>query len=156
MIMRKLLLAIVGLMIFAHGQPYRYGIGVIIGSPTGFSGKSILSERSAAQANLGWSFWPEVGFHGTFDYQVLFPGVIKNEEGAALNSVVPYAAIGGRVRIMSDEHDNTRFNVGLRLGGGIEYIIDRFSIFLEILPVVNMLPRTDFDFEGGLGFRFNF
>jgi len=60
------------------------------------------------------------------------------------------------VRIMSDQDDNTEFKVGVRLGGGIEYIIDRFSIFLEIMPVVNMIPRTEFDFEGGLGFRFNF
>ncbi len=154
--MKKIILLFILLTLIVFGQSYKYGIGVIIGTPTGFTGKYMLGDRSAFQANLGWSFWPRTGFHGTFDYQVLFPGVIKNEEGRALNSVVPYVAIGGRARIMSGDNDDTVFKVGIRIGGGIEYIVDRFSIFLEILPVVNVIPSTEFDFEGGLGFRFNF
>jgi hypothetical protein len=46
--------------------------------------------------------------------------------------------------------------VGVRLGGGLEYAISRFALFLEIYPVVNVIPSTDFDLEGGIGFRFYF
>jgi hypothetical protein len=135
----------------------RYGIGVIIGSPTGFTGKYFLATRSAAQINAGWSFIGDVGFHITGDYQFLFPGVVRGESGETLDNVVPYLGLGGRFRVKENEASNdTDFHIGLRIGGGLEYLIDRFGVFLEIYPVVDFVPETDFDFEGGLGFRFYF
>ncbi|TET60901.1 MAG: hypothetical protein E3J47_06210 [Candidatus Stahlbacteria bacterium] len=148
-----LLLLIIPSFIFAQN----YGIGVIIGSPTGFTGKYLWSRNSAIVVNAGWSFVSDVKFHITGDYQFLFPGVIKGEEGVALRNVVPYLGIGGSFRAKTDEAtDETDFCIGLRLGGGIEYLISRFGVFLELYPVVNVIPSTDFDLEGGLGFRFYF
>ena len=63
--------------------------------------------------------------------------------------------IGGRMRVKADD-DATEFHVGVRIGGGIEFLVRRFGIFLELYPVVNLIPSTDFDFEGGLGCRFYF
>jgi hypothetical protein len=135
----------------------KYGIGVILGSPSGFSGKAFLARRSAVQINAGWSFIDNVGFHITGDYQFLFPGVIRGESGEALNNVVPYLGVGGSFRVKENEqNDETRFHLGMRIGGGIEYLIDRFGVFLELYPVANFVPETDFGFEGGLGFRFYF
>lgn len=150
-----LLLLIIPSFIFAQN----YGIGVIVGSPTGFTGKYFLARTSAIQINAGWSFVSDVKFHITGDYQFLFPGVIKGEEGVALRNVVPYFGIGGSFRAKTAEapdEDETDFCIGLRLGGGIEYLISRFGVFLELYPVVNVIPSTDFDIEGGLGFRFYF
>lgn len=149
----SILLVLIPCVLFGGG----YGIGVIIGSPTGFTGKYFLARRSAIQINAGWSFLGDVGFHITGDHQFLFPGVIRGEEGRSLENIVPYLGIGGRFRVKEGgAGDNTEFHVGLRLGGGIEYLIDRFGVFLEIYPVVDFIPKTDFDFEGGLGFRFYF
>lgn len=135
----------------------RYGIGVVIGSPTGFTGKYFLARKSAIQINAGWSFIGNVGFHITGDYQFLFPGIIRGEQGERLENIVPYLGIGGSFRVKENESANeTDLHVGLRLGGGIEFLIDRFGIFLELYPVVDFVPKTDFDFEGGLGFRFYF
>lgn len=135
----------------------KYGVGIIIGSPTGFTGKHIMAKGSAIAVNAGWSLLGEKGFHVTGDYQFLFPGVIKNEEGEPLESVVPYFGIGGSFRFKENEAtDETDFHVGMRIGGGIEYLVTRFGVFLELYPVVDFLPETDFDFEGGLGFRFYF
>lgn len=133
-----------------------YGIGVILGSPTGLSGKYIMGRSSAMQLHIGWSLIGNVGFHAAGDYQFLFPGVIKNEEGKGLETVVPYFGIGGRFCLKENEQDETDFHVGLRIGGGIEWFINRFGVFLELYPVVDFVPRTDLDFEGGLGFRFFF
>ena len=153
--MRKysLLLLIIPCLLFGR----RYGIGVVVGSPTGFTGKYFMSRKSALQVNAGWSFIGNAGFHITGDYQFLFPGVIRGERGESLENVVPYLGLGGRFRVKKNEpSDETDFHVGLRIGGGIEYLIDRFGVFLEIYPVVDFVPETDFDFEGGLGFRFYF
>lgn len=134
-----------------------YGIGVVVGSPTGLSGKYIMGRSSAMQLHVGWSFVGAVGFHAAGDYQFLFPGVIKNEEGRALETLVPYFGIGGRFRLKENEQQGeTEFHVGLRIGGGIEWFINRFGVFLELYPVVDFVPKTDFDFEGGLGLRFFF
>lgn len=153
--MKKYSLLIILLPCLLFGS--RYGIGVIIGSPTGFTGKYFMARRSAMQVNAGWSFIDNVGFHITGDYQFLFPGVIRGESGETLNNVVPYLGLGGSFRVKEDEqNDETKLHLGMRIGGGIEYLIDRFGIFLELYPVVNFVPETDFSFEGGLGFRFYF
>lgn len=132
-----------------------FGIGVVIGSPTGLSGKYLLGYRAAIAANAGWSFIDNEGLHLTCDYQYLFPTVIKTEEGKEIKNLTPYVAIGGRFLFKEKEPGNeTEFHLGLRIGGGIEYVIARFGIFLEILPVVDLIPKTDFDIEGGLGLRF--
>ena len=134
----------------------RLGVGVIVGSPTGLSLKYLLSQRSAFSAHAGWSFIGEKGVHITGDYQHLFPMIIKSAEGTSMSDVTPYIAAGGRFRFKEKEDDETEFHLGIRIGGGAEYSIDRFGIFLELLPVVDLLPETDFDLEGGLGFLFYF
>jgi hypothetical protein len=132
----------------------RLGLGVIAGSPTGLSFKYLLSQRSAFSAHAGWSFVGAKGVHLTGDYQYLFPMVIETAEGTSISDMTPYIAAGGRFRFKETEEDDTEFHLGLRIGGGVEYSIDRFGIFLELLPVVDLIPETDFDFEGGIGFLF--
>ncbi|UCF69998.1 MAG: hypothetical protein JSW49_07290 [candidate division WOR-3 bacterium] len=131
------------------------GVGIIVGSPTGLSLKYLMSGTSALAAHAGWSFHDEPGIHITGDYQRMFPMVIETEEGNEFNDLTPYVAVGGRFRFKDVEEDN-KFHLGVRVGGGIEYNVSRFGIFLEVLPVVDLIPDTDFDFEGGLGFLFYF
>lgn len=134
-----------------------YGIGIILGSPTGITGKMMLSKTSAIAVNAGWSFWPSNAFHVTGDYQFLFPGSISDEDGRPIHSLVPYVGLGGRVRFKSgSDDDDDDFQAGVRFGGGMEYLPDPFGIFIELYPVVNLLPSTKFAFEGGLGFRIYF
>jgi hypothetical protein len=146
------------LPILVFGQDYGLGVGIVLGSPTGFSGQYRIGQTSALEINAGWSLIGDKGFHASADYQYLFPGVIKNEEGVTLQTVAPYVGIGGRAlfKTTDDAGDDTEFHVGVRLGGGIEYWFSRFDIFLELYPVVDIVPKTDYDFEGGLGGRFHF
>ncbi len=146
---------IVTVPLLGFGQQYNYGIGIILGYPTGFSGELVWSENSAIVFNAGWSLREDFGLHMTGTYQFMFPGVIKSEEGDVLKQVVPYLGIGGRL-LLEDKDDDSDVHVGLRGGGGIEYFIERFGLFVELYPVVDIVPETDADFEGGLGFRFYF
>ena len=83
-----------------------YGAGVIIGSPTGFTGKYFWSQNSAIVVHAGWSFLDEMGLHITGDYQFLFSGVIRDEDGIPLKSVVPYLGVGGRFRFKKNEQED--------------------------------------------------
>jgi hypothetical protein len=132
------------------------GLGVVVGSPTGLSMKYLLGRQSALSMHAGWSFINEKGIHITGDYQYLFPMVIETAEGTSISDLTPYIAAGGRFRFKEDENEESKFHFGLRIGGGVEYLISRFGIFLEIVPVVDLVPSTDFDIEGGLGFLFYF
>lgn len=133
------------------------GLGAIIGSPTGVSVKYVLAKKSALSAHAGWSFIRDKGFHLTGDYQYLFPMVIETAEGASISDLTPYIAAGGRLRFGKDEEtDENEFHLGVRIGGGAEYSLPRFGIFLEVVPVVDLIPETAFDLEGGIGFLFYF
>ncbi len=133
------------------------GLGIILGSPTGLSLKYLLTKTSAFSAHAGWSFHEDPGVHLTGDYQHLFPMVIETAEGASISDFTPYIAVGGRFRFKKDEEaDDNEFHLGIRIGGGVEYNISRFGIFVELLPVVDLVPETSFDLEGGLGCLFYF
>ncbi|MEO0129623.1 MAG: hypothetical protein ABIL02_05240 [candidate division WOR-3 bacterium] len=158
-----ILLSFIGIFVLLNiANAQHLGIGIIIGSPTGFTAKFIMTQRSALAANIGWSLGDNPKLHLTCDYQFLFPTVLQwtddmNGEQREIKNLTPYIGIGGRFKFKEDEPDhNTELNIGLRLGGGAEYKISRFGIFLEIYPVVNILPSTDFDIEGGLGARIYF
>jgi hypothetical protein len=138
-------------------------LGIILGSPTGLTFKYVFARSSAVAANAGWAFVEQGGsVHLTCDYQFLFPQTMTwtdDFEGTShqVNGLCPYVGLGGRLLIAENNvNHNTEFHVGLRLGGGIEYAFSRFALFLEIYPVVNLIPSTEMDFEGGLGFRFYF
>jgi hypothetical protein len=152
--MKKLIILLI-LITPAFLLSQNFGLGVIAGSPTGLSLKYVLAERSAFAAHAGWSFIDNPGVHLTGDYQHLFPMVIETAEGASISNLTPYIAAGGRFRFKEVEDEN-EFHLGLRIGGGVEYLISKFGIFLELLPVVDLIPSTDFDLEGGIGFLFYF
>lgn len=154
--MKKLTIIVVLVVpILVFGQ--NLGLGAVAGSPTGLALKYLVAHKSALAARAGWSFTGDKGFHLTGDYQYLFPMEFQTAEGASVSDLTPYIAAGGTLRFKDDEETNdTDFHLGLRIGGGIEYLIARFGIFLEILPVVNLIPSTDFDMEGGLGVLFYF
>jgi hypothetical protein len=129
------------------------GLGVVVGSPTGLSLKYLLAKKSAFAVHAGWSFMDNPGVHLTGDYQYLFPMVIETAEGKSISDLTPYIAAGGRFRF-KDVGEENEFHLGLRIGGGVEYLVSKFGIFLELVPVVNLVPGTEFDLEGGLGFLF--
>lgn len=153
----KKLLILAALLIPGLSLGQNLGLGVVIGSPTGLSLKYMLSTRAAFSAHAGWSFIGDKGIHLTGDYQYLFPMVIETAERKSISDLTPYIAAGGRFRFKEDEEtEESEFHLGLRIGGGAEYFISRFGIFLEVVPVVNLIPETDFDLEGGIGFLFYF
>jgi hypothetical protein len=154
--MKKLILIIV-LIVPALSFSQNLGLGAVAGSPTGLAVKYLMSYKSALAARAGWSFIGAKGFHLTGDYQHLFPMVFETAEGTSVSNLTPYIAAGGTVRFEEEEEtSDTEFHLGIRIGGGVEYLIARFGIFLEFLPVVKLVPSTDFTVEGGLGVLFYF
>ncbi len=130
------------------GRPAGLGIGVFAGEPAGISIKAWTNRQYAADVEVGWSFPDEI-LYIVGDYLMHFPEVVKK------HGWFPYLGVG--VELRGDKNNGDwDFNPGLRVGGGIEYIQNKFGIFAELYPVVELVPRTPVSVSGGIGVRYYF
>ena len=132
----------------AVAQEKNLGLGVIAGEPTGISGKLWTEKHTALDAAAAWSFGKEGKLHLHGDY--LFFNFNLFNVG---NGQLPlYYGIGGKLKIGGDS------NVGLRIPLGLNYIFANapLDVFFEIVPVLDLLPGTEFDLNGGVGIRYFF
>ena len=63
-------------------------------------------------------------------------------------------------RVEKDRPFFTRSGGGVTFSGriplGLEFIYDPVSFYAELDPLITLIPGTDFDIGGGIGFRFYF
>jgi len=125
------------------------GIGFMVGEPTGLSLKSWTSSKNAFDVGLAWSLSSDA-FHIHADYLWHNFNLFNDVQSGSLPL---YYGIGGRV--IFDDNDA---KIGARVPVGLSYIFANspIDIFLEIAPIFNIAPETDFDIDGGLGVRFYF
>jgi len=156
--MRKLFillgLAAVLLCGSASAQNRKFGLGIMLGEPTGLSAKLWIGKNTAIDGALAWSF----GSIGAFGYQgalyvhadYLFHNfnLIKVEKGR----LPVYYGIGASVVLASS------VGVGIRIPIGLEYVFADapFDIFLEIVPMLAVVSGTSFGVNAGLGARYFF
>lgn len=118
-------------------------IGFILGEPTGISLKSWQSDDTAFDAGIAWSFGGSGSVHLHVDY------LRHNWLEAEAGSLALYYGLGGRVKLADDPR------LGARIPVGLQYIIPdtRLSVFFEVAPLLDLVPETSFDVNGGLGVR---
>ncbi|MBU8922935.1 MAG: hypothetical protein KOO63_14050 [Bacteroidales bacterium] len=134
----------------AMAEGGNFGLGIIIGEPTGFVGKMFLSDRNAIDGALAWSLDDNNYMHVHGDYLFHNFFILEDVKG----EFAWYLGIGGRIALV-DDHDN---HVGVRFPVGITYLFQdtRFDTFFELVPIMDVAPDTDFDLEGAIGIRFYF
>ncbi len=147
----SLLLLIIGLALCGpvHAQDHTFGLGVIVGEPTGVCGKLWLGHKTAVDGAVAWAFEDETALHLHGDYIVHAFGLLKVEKG----SLPVYYGIGGRVKF---EEDDNLF--GVRIPVGLAYIFEgsRVDLFLEVVPLLDIAPESEFTMNAGLGARYFF
>jgi hypothetical protein len=150
--MKKILFVIAFLLVpgIMQAQDGGTGLGIILGEPAGVSFKTWISGRSAIDAGLAWSFYTG-SFHSHADYIWHNFMLFKFEEGKG--KLPLYMGVGGRIKVSGKE-----LLLGVRVPIGLIYIFpgDRFDIFLEAVPVLNLIPGTSFDLNAGVGVRYFF
>jgi len=129
------------------GIPTGFSLGVIAGVPTRISFKSWIAQKHAIDFEIGWSL-PEERIHIAGDYLSHFP------EWTQKHGWYPYLGVGGRLKMKADQEE--QFNLGIRLGMGIEYIYRQLGFFGELYPVMDLMPDIGFDIEAGIGVRYCF
>ncbi|MBI1804952.1 MAG: hypothetical protein HY033_12330 [Ignavibacteriae bacterium] len=165
--MKHLYLAIIALCLFlavqvSVAQERKFGLGVIIGEPTGVSAKLWTSSTTAFDFGLGWSVGGDrignkydgyydggsrVHFH--MDYLWHAFDAISSTERFPL-----YYGIGGRI--------NT--GAGYNSSGAVRGVIGiawmphetPIDIFLEVVPSLQFTSSTGFAIDAGIGARYFF
>jgi hypothetical protein len=132
----------------ARAQRDGYGLGIILGEPTGFSFKGWIDGKSAIDAGLAWSFLHETSLHIHVDYLLHTTNVTKRKD------IPAYYGIGGRIK--TEGHGGDR--IGVRIVGGLVYYLPEspIDIFGEIAPILDFAPETDFQINVGIGMRYYF
>ncbi len=137
------------LSVQSHAQDRGFGLGIVLGEPTGLSGKYWLNDRTAIDGALAWSFYHGSSFHLHADYLIHSRNVFETQEPLLL-----YYGVGARLK--SGDIINTQF--GIRGVIGVEYLLRSapIDLFLEVAPILDLTPATDLLFNAGIGARFFF
>ena len=129
-------------------QTKQVGVGIIVGEPTGVSFKYWTSSTTAFDAALAWSFIDGGAFHIHADYIFHNFNLIRISEG----KLPFYYGIGGRIKT------SDKAQIGVRVPLGLTYIFNTapVDIFLEVVPILDLAPKTDFRINAAIGARYFF
>ncbi|MBN4076483.1 hypothetical protein JYT16_02070 [Gemmatimonas aurantiaca] len=127
-------------------------LGVIVGEPTGFSGKLWTSSKTAFAAGLAWSLDNNAGMHIHVDYLWHKTAKLKRNRG----SLPWYYGIGGRLK--TNNNKNSDDFLGVRFPVGLEFFLEDtpLDLFIEIVPVFDIAPKSELDFNAAIGARIVF
>ncbi|KPK74533.1 MAG: hypothetical protein AMJ89_06065 [candidate division Zixibacteria bacterium SM23_73] len=131
-----------------QAQDSGFGLGVILGEPTGISGKLWIEDSKAIDGAVAWSFDDESAMHLHADLLFHSSNISKVE----MSKLLLYYGIGGRIKFEEDS------KAGVRVPLGINYIPSKgpLDVFLEIVPILDLAPSTDFGLSGAIGIRYFF
>jgi hypothetical protein len=134
--------------VLAEGGPF--GIGIILGEPTGICGKMHLNKSNAVDGAVAWSLRDDNDLHLHGDYLYHNYSWIIPDTG----ELPVYFGIGGRIKLR-EKHDD---EIGIRFPVGLDYIFEEapFDVFVEVVPIMNLAPETEFDINAAVGGRFFF
>ncbi|MCX7021901.1 MAG: hypothetical protein NTW26_06470 [bacterium] len=151
--MRILTVALIlALALTASAQVRDFGLGLIIGEPTGLSAKWNFSPPSAIDFHLAWSILGG-GIAAGADYLFHF--------GWLESPWRPYLGVGGRIAVF--EENKGKFpEGGMYVSGrgliGVEYLFleGHLGASAELGLGLYLIPGMGFDVSGGLALRYYF
>ena len=135
----------------------KFGLGLIVGDPTGFSWKYRMG-LNALDGAVGFS--PVDNFRVHVDY--LWVAHPFTEQHLSLTYAVGLAAGFGRTEEIETRNGDTFFSrdeptgAGIRGPIGLNYMIPRspVELTLELAPILIFSPDGGFGFDGGFAVRF--
>ncbi len=136
--------------LYAQPAAGSWGIGIQIGAPNGLNLKHYNPGGASFDALFAWDLndYLFVNLHGIWEKPLSRTPNFNFYYG-------PGAFIGflDRSRHIFDEAEIV---LGVSGAAGLNVYIDRFEIFLQATPRLELIERTDAEVGGGIGFRFFF
>jgi hypothetical protein len=150
----------------AHAQEHRtvdfdfeqqadgVGLGIILGDPSGLSVAVREGEHHVIQVHFGYNFRRDrVHFSADYLYNVV---ILDSPEMAGVRFPL-YIGIGGRYQSYgTDFQDDAGLGVRVPLGMAVLPRSLAIDPFVEIVPIMLIVPETQPGLEGGVGIRLYF
>ncbi len=132
---------------FADGN-HNVGLGLMLGEPTGLSFKLWTRPTVAWDAGAAWSFVEGDYLQIHSDFLLHNFNLFRVETGR----MSFFYGLGARIKFASD------LTFSLRIPVGIAYEFERtpVELFLEMVPMIDLIPSTGFQMAGAIGFRYYF
>jgi hypothetical protein len=134
----------------ARAQDSGFGLGIIVGDPTGLSFKGYVGPTAAIEGAVGFGFLRGNHVHAHLDF--LWEVPLTSFERANL---VLHFGVGPKVGFF-DELDRVR--VGARAPVGLTFQFTRvpLDVFLEVAAGMWIVDDLDFDLDAAAGVRYWF
>ncbi len=138
------------LLSFSFGAfAQKTGVGLMLGNPTGVSGKHWLDEDHAVDGGVGFSLGKNSDFSLHSDY------LLHSKGAFFFNDVHPldlYYGIGGRMEFGDD------IELGVRVPVGLAHTLQDqpADIFAEVAPILDFIGRTGLELHLAFGARYYF
>jgi hypothetical protein len=128
----------------AGQQTEGVGLGIVVGEPTGVT-LMIPGESVQLQFHGAWSFQGSGNFHLSGD-------MLRYYLMPEAPEIPFYYGVGARAVFADD------FVLGVRVPLGITYFFDSepVGLFLEVVPILDFIPDTEFEVNAGIGARYYF
>jgi hypothetical protein len=137
----------------ASAQQRDFGLGLIIGDPTGLSLKGFLSENTAIDGAVGLELidGDDLAVHADFLWQ--FP--IKQWDSAALDL---YLGVGPALGIHTHKRDHDHLDLGARAPFGLDVTFNPapFDVFLEVAAKLWIVEKVHLGLDAAIGGRYWF
>ncbi len=134
----------------------RLGLGLVLGMPTGITGKYWLPRNRGLDGAIAWNLSDGSSLTLLSTYLFHRPSIFKIQKEA----FDLYYGIGGRLESVNKGKISSEnsLNIGVRTLIGLEYFFHDPSIepFCEISATLNLIESTDFLFGFGIGVRYIF
>ncbi len=141
----------------------KFGIGGMLGAPTGLSLKYYFSPKHALDFGVGVGFWggATLYVHGDYKYHIMLT------QHSAFDLPL-YFGVGAKLTIWfaGDHHgywgDSHRHDghagFGIRVPIGISFNLNKLplDVFLEIVPGLGLFPGIGAFVDGAIGVRYYF
>lgn len=133
------------------GPTNAFGLGLILGEPSGLTAKVFFAKYNGVQAHLGYGLGKRGRLVIAVDYLFHFMDAVPPV--ARAGRLVPYVGVGGRLGARDEDPV-----LGVRIPVGASFLIRGapFELFLELALGVGLIPETQELIDGGLGARFYF
>jgi hypothetical protein len=132
----------------ARAESGAFGLGLILGQPTGITGAYQLSDRTAIDAALGLGWVDDRKFYLHVEFLYFLPTLVSGNS-AALSA---YLGIGG----FFFAHKDPVFGARAPFGLSLDFTSVPLQLFLEASLLLAIVPGVDLDVRGALGFRYYF
>ncbi|MEX0779381.1 MAG: hypothetical protein WD037_06585 [Balneolales bacterium] len=124
------------------------GLGVVVGEPSGVTAKLWLDNGNALAGVGAWSMRGNGQVHFHLDYHRQNFEALQVTQG----ELAFYYGLGGRI-LAGDIN-----RIGVRVPFGLTYLFadDPLEVFVELAPILDLSPATEFSGNSGLGIRYYF